>query len=146
MRKDLLWVNVGVTAEVFHFAPYISAVDGSAASGNKNAALEYLLLCCVAEQFFLQLFYEKDDSCFSLQRHDRLAAFCRFYRYILQFADTNPRAAYRLQNQFKSFAAVRFCHSTQANILRFCKLFFFRAVDILLDSDRLRIATVPPQK
>ena len=83
-------------AKPFHFPPDIGAAHRFAASCYEYCSRAYLLGFGIVKQFLLQIFHDKHRSCFALERNDGFAALYRFYRYVLQFAHTDPSSANRL--------------------------------------------------
>ena len=60
VRKDLLRIDIGFSAQRFHFTPNIGAAYWLARPCHKNHAVFYLLLRCVREQLFLQFLDNKN--------------------------------------------------------------------------------------
>lgn len=98
MRKDLLRVDIRFFTQGFHFPPYICAAYRFAGSRYKNHTAFNILLYCIAEQFLLQIFYNKHRPSFRLAGNGRFTLLYSLDRYILQLGNSYSRAANSLQN------------------------------------------------
>lgn len=75
MREHFLWINLRLRTKIFHFPPNVGTANRLSCSRDKNCTRLDSLLCCIAEQFFSQFFYNKYRACFSLKRNNRFAVF-----------------------------------------------------------------------
>lgn len=105
MGENLIRRYPCLFTKVFHLTPNVGSTHRFATSCYEYCTGRNLLLSGIAEQFLLQLSDDENRACFSFKRYNRFAALYRFYRDILQFADTNSRTAYRLDQQIQTFIA-----------------------------------------
>ena len=99
MREDLLRCDARLDAERLHLLPDITAVDRPSARRDEYRPRNDAPSRDIPLQLFLQGGNEKNRSRLPLAGHRRLAPPHRLDRDARQLADTDPRAAHRLQNE-----------------------------------------------
>ena len=105
MGEYFLRIYACLSTKAFHFPPNISAAHRLATLGYEDRTGRNLLLCCIAEQFLLQFSDNEYRACFTFKRNNRFTALYRFYRDILQFADTDTCSADCLISKFRRLIA-----------------------------------------
>ena len=143
MWKYLFRIYIGVFTQRFHCLPDVCPVHRLACAGDEDISRFYSLLCCIAEQFLLQVFYNKHRPCLSLAGYGGFAASNSLGCNEPQLADTDPCTADCFQNQAKALVVLSFRRSAQPFIFRPRQFLFFRAVGLPLYSDCFHLAVRP---
>ena len=146
MRKDLVRAHPRRGAQRLHLAPDIRPADRSSVPRNKDRSCCNTLFFGVLQQFFLQSLYKKYRADLSLAVHGRLPRLCRLHRNKLQFADPDPRAADRLDQQVQPFVFLLPRGVQQPKVFRLRQLPVLAAEQLCLAADRLDPAIVPAEK
>lgn len=94
--KYFLRIYSCLQTKVFHFTPNICTIHWFIVASYKYCSPCYSLLGCIAEQFFLQLTYNEDWSCFPFEGNCSFATLCCFNCYILQLAYADACSTYSL--------------------------------------------------
>ena len=102
VRKDLVRIDVGVFAQLFHLPPDVRAADRFAAARHEDWSCCDMLLFGILQQFLFERFDKKDRANFSLAVDGRLTALDHFNRDELQFAYADASTADRLNDEVQA--------------------------------------------
>ena len=144
--KHLIGRYSCILAESLHLCPIVTAVQCLSIFRDENHNADYTLLLCILKQFFAQRTDDKHPTCFSLAWYNRFTSMYRFYRNILDLADTNTGTANRLNRKRQAFIPLALRSSDKGQILRFGKFLFFWAKHLLLNFELFYLAVNPTSK